>query len=562
MSARQGERSAPLGPGLLALVLVAVTGVACLAMPFTGDQAYLTVYGRQLSEGAVLYRDVFDVKQPGIFVFYAVGGLLFGFTEVGIHLLELGYWLAFSAFMVVALPRYFSTPWAAPLVPIFTVVVYYLYARPYDLTQNEMLVAFPLLVVWWLLDQADARTRRGIARYAAAGLVAAAVVMLKYLYLLIVLGFLGYAVVRAYRARVRSRDVGRAVAAFSVGVGVPLLLVGVYFAAYGQLERIWWAYFELAPGGTALAPRHLGRLTGGATTFLLGHAPVVVLAVVGVVHTLRRRVRPQTNLVAAMVLWGAIGAVLFLVQFWLAYHWLLFNVPLGILAVVGVEALVDSRRLPDGRRRWVTLAGVAALAALSFWIGAPADQTLILLLVLVVITAGAGIGLEMVGGRAAGGWLVPLLAAGLAVSLGLMAATPAHKLTVLGQHDFALTTESRAEFRHAWYSPYRAADQDLDVLRSGEVLPGAMFVFGNPVVLLRANRPQAVPLSGWFSEIYDSRAWHQIERDLRSATPPYIVIEEPLEALIRSRHPALMGFVEEEYTIAFVGASGTWHVHR
>jgi hypothetical protein len=82
----------------LALTLVAVAGGLCLALPFWGDQALFTIYARELSRGAVLYRDVFDVKQPGIFVFYAIGGSLFGFTEVGIHLFELIYWLAFSVF--------------------------------------------------------------------------------------------------------------------------------------------------------------------------------------------------------------------------------------------------------------------------------------------------------------------------------------------------------------------------------------------------------------------------------------------------------------------------------
>ena len=102
-----------------------------------GDQALFAVYARELTRGAVLYRDLFDLKPPGIFLFYAAGGLLFGFTEVGIHLFELLYWLAFSAFAIVALRPYFRTHWAAPLVPVFTVVVYYLRADTLDLTEVE-----------------------------------------------------------------------------------------------------------------------------------------------------------------------------------------------------------------------------------------------------------------------------------------------------------------------------------------------------------------------------------------------------------------------------------------
>ena len=51
----------------------------------------------------MLSRDLFDIKQPGIYVFYAFGGLLFGFNEVGIRLFELVYWLAFSVFALATL---------------------------------------------------------------------------------------------------------------------------------------------------------------------------------------------------------------------------------------------------------------------------------------------------------------------------------------------------------------------------------------------------------------------------------------------------------------------------
>ena len=133
-------------PNVVAIGLVVLTGCLCLAMPFWGDEALFTVYGRQIAHGAVLYRDVFDVKQPGIFLFYAIGGSVFGFTEVGIHAFELLYWLGFSAFALVGLRRYFLSNWGPPLVVVFTIVVYYSYGGLIDLTQVEILVAFPILL--------------------------------------------------------------------------------------------------------------------------------------------------------------------------------------------------------------------------------------------------------------------------------------------------------------------------------------------------------------------------------------------------------------------------------
>jgi hypothetical protein len=55
---------------------------------------------------------------------YAIGGRLFGFTEVGIHVFELAYWLSFSTFAIVALRAAASSagkrtpgPYGVPLGP-------------------------------------------------------------------------------------------------------------------------------------------------------------------------------------------------------------------------------------------------------------------------------------------------------------------------------------------------------------------------------------------------------------------------------------------------------------
>ena len=72
-SAAHNEHVATWVLDAAAAALVVFTGALCLALPFWGDQALFTVYARQLAEGAVLYRDIFDVKQPGIFLFYLFG---------------------------------------------------------------------------------------------------------------------------------------------------------------------------------------------------------------------------------------------------------------------------------------------------------------------------------------------------------------------------------------------------------------------------------------------------------------------------------------------------------
>lgn len=545
------------------LILVVLAGALSLAMPFWGDQALFTVYGRQLSDGAVLYRDVFDLKQPGIFVFYTVGGLLFGFTEVGIRLFELAYWLAFSVFALVALRPYFTARWAAALVPVFTVVVYYLTARTLDLTQTEALVAFPILLAWWLIDQADPGTRRGLRWYAAAGVTAAAVVLLKHLYVLIIVAFLGYALFRSRRQRIPAADFRRALLLFSVGLIVPLLIVAAYFAAHGQLGRIWWAYFEYALQGKALDPEPFSHFTSGGRRFLVAHAPLVILAAVGCARGLRQRIGPQVDLAAGMALWGVAGIVTLYVQFWATWHWLLFTVPLGILAALGVEALpAMGGSLRKALRPTAIVVG-SALVVLGFLVGDAAPQHAKWLLVPVATGVGAGATAALLADRPhVRRWTVPVLVGVLAASVGVMAVAPVGKLQALVEHDFALTADARDDFQRSWNDTYRTADEDLATLQGGDVLAGPIHVFGDPVVLLRANRPQAVPIHGWGPEKFDARAWQELHRDLHTTLPPYIVVDGFSESVIRSRHPALLEFVEAEYEVAFVGASGTWYVRR
>jgi hypothetical protein len=547
----------------LAIALVVLAGGLCLAMPFWGDQALFTVYARQLTQGAVLYRDIFDVKQPGIFLFYLLGGSLFGFTEIGIHLFELMYWLAFSVFALITLRPYFSTRWAPPLVPAFTVVVYYSYAGLLDLTQIEILVGFPILVAWWLIDQADPGTHAGRKRYAAAGLLAAAIVLLKHLYLLIVVAFLGYAMLRSRRRGATIGDLQRCVLAFLVALAVPLLAVLVYFAAQGQLGRIWWAYFEVAPAQQLMGPRPIQFLIVGARRFMIGHAPILILAALGCIDGLRRRAQPQMALVVAMVLWGSVSSIaFFILQGWPVYKWALFTVPLGILAVVGVEALVGmAAGLRTGARMGV-LATVTALAIVSVVIGAAAPERHTPLLVFVVIGVGAGIGTEVAARPWARAALLWVLSAALGVSAGLAAVLPTQKIRSLMQHDFALAADSRRDFQQSWNTAYRDADVDLARLYGGDVLPGPFYVFGDPVLLYCANRPQGASILGWGPEILDRREWQVLHAELQANLPPYIIVNEYSSSMIRSRYPALMGLFETKYRVAFVGASGTWYVRR
>ncbi len=545
----------------LSLGVVLLAGAAALAMPFSSDQALLTIYARQITHGAVLYRDLFDIKEPGIFIFYAVGGQLFGFTEIGIHLLELLYWLVFSLFAVIVLRPYFTATWAPTLVPIFSVFVYYCRVGLFDLTQIEILVGFPILLAWWLIDRAEPATRAGLRRYAVAGLVTAAVVLLKPLYVVIVVAFLGYAIRRDRQRGVASADIRRCMAAFALTLVAPLLVVIAYFAAHGQLGRIWWVYAEYVPQSKLVGSRSLGLLKIEFRHFLIGYAPFLILATLGTLHALKHRIRPQWDLVTGMLLWGTLGLIAILVQPWWDYKWTLLTVPIGILAAFGAQALV-AMAATLGKRALLggVLAGVVlGVSAFAFRGLDPQIQTRLLLSGVVGICA-AFAAEWLTDPRARRGSMQALIVA-LGVSIGLTAKMPVYKFRAFMRFDCALTDEARGRFQRAWNVVYRNVDKDLDQF-GARLLPGPLHAFGNPIIVFRAHREPAIPFLGQDPHAYDTRAWREMDSDLRSTLPPNIIVDDDHASVIRERFPAIMELIGSKYKVAFIGASGTYYVLR
>ena len=51
---------------ILALAAVVLIGLVYVPHPFRDDQAFFTMGAWKISHGAMLYRDYWDIKQPGI----------------------------------------------------------------------------------------------------------------------------------------------------------------------------------------------------------------------------------------------------------------------------------------------------------------------------------------------------------------------------------------------------------------------------------------------------------------------------------------------------------------
>ncbi len=508
----------PLGvPALLVLAVVALVGLVHLPQPFTWDQAMFALGGRELHQGAVLYRDYWDTKQPGIYFFYLAGGALFGFSKEGIHLFELLWMLALGAALLLALRAAFERRRALLLVPLLTAGYYHAVTENWHLTQVESLVGLPLfLTLWWSLRGTEAKRGAGW-RFLLSGLMGGVVLLFKLVLLPVVAAFwladlLALATARRER---RARAVLGAAAAMLAGAALPLALTVLWLAARGALDVALWTTFTF-PAQALSEPRRfrVEYFVDGLSWFAKHFSPLVALAVIGGWSGLRPRRDPLT---VRLLLWLTTGAFVILIQQWSywQYQYMLFVVPLGILAARGLEALGPALSgLPLFRSR-----------------------------------------------RESGLVLVALALALFAVPLGFLTL----KTVFLARDRFALTARGREthHFRMTRGGAYTKFVPEVRFLSEPGARSGPIFVVGNPLFYWLSGRRQAVPRSGGIMTAYLSTAdWMRIAADLRAARPAYVFIQRDHQAILEGAAPRaapLLALIASEYRPERSGPLGTWY---
>lgn len=493
------------------LAVMAVAGWPSLSMPFRGDEALFAVVAEELANGSVLYRDYWDVTNPGIFWFYQLAGTLFGFTEEGIRLLE---WLWLTAFVLAvseASRRAIGmTRW--PLAPALLIgVPYFLagYSQPGTLTKTEGLVPFPLFLSVWFAARASDAGRWRIPLLVAAGAAGGVVVLFKLLLGGCVAVAWLYLWVEAVRGRPRKVSAALTFAAgIAGGLAAVLSAAVAHFAAHDSLGVLIRTVFELPPQFLAEGDRAgLDRLAVSAKWFLGQFTPVLVASVLGV--GLRTRRDP---FVVALVLVLAASVAALLVQrlSWWPYHFLLPGALAGVLAAYRWPAVLDSargllNRSLAFRERFAIVAAVGVL------------------------------------------WLEPLGAGG-------------YQFARLAGQGMGLSGEHRRAFRESLGTAYREALDETAWLRDAE--PGPVFVCGDPLFYWLSGRKPAARISGWSLEIYPRAVRSELADEVRPARPNYVYVSthpHGYDRLLRDRYPELVRLLETDYVPVRGNRLGVWY---
>ncbi|WP_055076609.1 hypothetical protein [Pseudanabaena sp. 'Roaring Creek'] len=271
--------------GILVLSIIVLLGLIHLSFPFSGDQALFTVGASKINQGGVLYRDFWDLKQPGIYWFYFLAGKFFGFNEIGIHTFEILYFLMFSIVLSNTLKHYYKYSITSSFVPILTVGIYYASAGAWHLTQLEALVGFPIFLTIWFIYQSSKSEIYDNKLLFLSGFTAGIVLLFKLLFLPIVLSFWAVAILDAVtrKKQIFINVLLNIVIPISIGISIPLLISIFYFARLDVLNLLYQTYIEYPPRILREIPHaEVGRLFQGIRWFVTRYASIVLLGSIGI----------------------------------------------------------------------------------------------------------------------------------------------------------------------------------------------------------------------------------------------------------------------------------------
>jgi hypothetical protein len=232
--------------GVCALVVVC-SAVLLLTYPFGRDQGIFAVIGEGILHGRMPYRDLWDVKTPGIFFVFALAEGLFGHTMLGPRLLESAALLVTACLFVDLGRRWFRDVsvgfFAAAILAILQVQLDF-----WHTSQPETYGGMMLVWASWLL--CGTWPRNDWTRLLLGGILLGFIVMMKP-HLGLAAPFIIWGAIRrepGYSLRAKSRDVLRIL----LGTGAVLGCTVVWLLARGAYNIAVWTWRDFAPGYSAL----------------------------------------------------------------------------------------------------------------------------------------------------------------------------------------------------------------------------------------------------------------------------------------------------------------------
>jgi len=491
---------------VVGLAFVALVGVLHIPTAFSGDAALYQLGARAMHAGDVLYRDHWDLKSPGIYVFHWVAGVLFGFHEEGVHVLEWMLLLALGVGQVLLVARDLRPRMLAVLAPVASLGTYYASSTEWHLTQPAVLLAIPLFAMMLLIGA----ERASPTKWAFAGIAAAFAVALKPYAIGIVLAMAATALwlrtrsaAEATGTLLRARVAPFILAAIgTVGVAILALSVTGGLGSFLDAHGPWREAAARVRGSFPIA-----RAIGGGETYFRTFAPWLALSLCSWWRW--RSLIDERNTVLAVV-WLLSGTAVTIIEPFAGWEFdfLVLMVPTGLLAARG------------------------AYAVLAAWTSARperADRSAVAMLASAVLVV------TLIGGE------------------------PLVERTRLWFRYLPLSNAVGDTMRTVHDRRASRLWGESAILRAPSARAGAVYIFGDPLRQLNTDRPTASPIHGWAWELQPPAMWERVARDLDTTPAAYIYVSTEYERLIAERAPTVQRLLAERYRSRVVFGDGQWY---
>ena len=323
------------------VAFVLVLGLPTVIVPLGTDQVLYSLGARTILDGGQLYRDLWEIKPPLIFLIYTVPFAIVGEHMEAVRVLDLlNTTVAMAA--VYLLGRRLFGERAGVLGAAFYGFTYLTWNTP-SLVEAESFMAAPLALAFFLYRPEDGR-RDASWRAGAAGLLLGIAFGLKATALLFLIGLPAAELLLRDRSRWTRQGALLRLALAAGGFMIVQVAVVLYLAAAGVLDdfidiqrHYTQPYNDYRFGPGESHARFVLRTTWDWITF---KSFLVVPAAVAVFFALfRPRHAPGVTLIALLLLLGVVGI------WWqgkmFEYHWLMVVPLLGLLAGYAAGQLLE-----------------------------------------------------------------------------------------------------------------------------------------------------------------------------------------------------------------------------
>ena len=499
---------------LFVLLVIAFLGVINLPIPFGGDQALFITGAQEMTKGKVLYRDFWDLKPPGIYYFYNIAGSLFGFTEVGIHLLELIFWLCFSFILIISLKSSgnFENKFIASIAPLFTAGIYYSLSTVFTLTQVEGLInIFLFLTLWFAIQSLKSRNKKFLLFL--SGLAGSVVLTFKQMFLPIIVVFWFTTLLnQIFKQKEKFRDIlFKFLLPLAAGFFLPIVILFTYFLKMDLLEIVSKTFFIYPPRLVSEIPTgSYSKLYSLFLWYIDNFYPMLAFAVFGTFIGIWYK---KSLLLTNIILWFILGTlVVFMTKLsWWQYHLHLLNVPVGILFLTAVDFICSAIK-KYSRISWKEKAAYVIILIVLFQPALHASVTKARFFIKYVSAQGENA-----------------------------------KSKVLA------SLESRDNL-------YAYTYENIKILNHPDSLPGEIYVASTPLFYYLAKRNQAIPINGWILEILLKEQWHELNEQLKKRRPVYIFLDPGYRKIVADLSLETVELLKENYTIISNSKGGIWFI--